>query len=76
DPHSEYAFNQLGVTYQSLRRYADADRAYATALGLSKNPVGEHMAQVFNVLMWKGDIAPMHTALAVLAPGSDAYVAN
>lgn len=76
DPHSEYAFNQLGVTYQSLRRYADADRAYATALGLSKNPVGEHMAQVFNVLMWKGDIAPMHTALAALAPGSDAYVAN
>ncbi len=76
DPHSEYAFNQLGVTYQSLRRYADADRAYATALGLSKNPVGEHMAQVFNVLMWKGDITPMHTALAALAPGSDAYVAN
>ncbi|MDR3447936.1 MULTISPECIES: winged helix-turn-helix domain-containing protein [unclassified Dyella] len=76
DPHSEYAYNQLGVTYQSMRRYAEADQAYAAAFALSKNPVGERMAQVFNELVWKGDPAPMHTALAALKPGSDAYAAN
>nr|WP_199038991.1 winged helix-turn-helix domain-containing protein [Dyella sp. ASV24] len=76
DPHSEYAFNQLGVTYQSMRRYAEADQAYAAAFALSKNPLGERMAQVFNELVWKGDPAPMRATLAALKPGSDVYAAN
>lgn len=76
DPHSEFAFNQLGVTYQSLRRYGDADKAFNAALAVSQNPTGEHMAQVFNELMWKGDVAPMRSALAELKPGSDTYAGN
>jgi len=76
DPHSEFAYNQLGVTYQSLRRYADADRAYATAMTLSQDPSGEQMAKVFNELMWKGDPAPFRAALATLKPGSDVYAGN
>jgi TolB-like protein/DNA-binding winged helix-turn-helix (wHTH) protein/Tfp pilus assembly protein PilF len=76
DPHSEFAFNQLGVTYQSMRRYADADQAYAAALALSRNPAGERVAQAFNKLMWKGDPTPLRTVLATLPPGSDAYAGN
>jgi TolB-like protein/DNA-binding winged helix-turn-helix (wHTH) protein/Flp pilus assembly protein TadD len=76
DPHSEFAFNQLGVTYQSMRRYGDADRAYGAALALSRNPMGERLAQVFNEMMWKGDPAPMRAELAKLTPGSDAYKGN
>ena len=76
DPHSEFAFNQLGVTYQSLRRYADADQAYAAAQAVSQNPIAERMARVFNELMWKGNPVPLRTALAALAPGSDAYAGN
>ncbi len=76
DPHSEFSFNQLGVTYQTMRRYADADRAYAAALAVSRNPVGERMARAFNELMWKGDPAPLRTVLASLTPGSDAYAGN
>ncbi len=76
DPHSEFAFNQLGVTYQSMRRYAEADQAYAAALAVSRNPVAERMARVFNELMWKGDPKPLRTALAALTPGSDAYAGN
>jgi len=76
DPHSEFAFNQLGVTYQSMRRYADADRAFGAALAVSHNPDGERMAQVFNELMWKGNLTPMRTMLAAIAPGSDAYAGN
>jgi tetratricopeptide (TPR) repeat protein len=76
DPHSEFAFNQLGVTYQSMRRYADAEQAYAAALALSRDPAGERVTLAFNTLMWKGDPAPLRTALAALAPGSDAYAGN
>ncbi|WP_130617624.1 winged helix-turn-helix domain-containing protein [Dyella amyloliquefaciens] len=76
DPHSEFAFNQLGVTYQSMHRYADADKAFAAALAVSQNATGERMAQDFNDLMWKGNVAPMRTALAGLTPGSDAYAGN
>lgn len=76
DPHSEFGFNQLAVTYQTMRRYADADQAYAAALAVSHNPVGENMARVFNVLMWKADPAPLRAALAALTPGTEAYAAN
>jgi serine/threonine-protein kinase len=76
DPHSEFAFNQLGVTYQSMRRYADADRAYTSALALSRNPAGARVTLAFNTMMWKGDVAPLRTALAALSPGSNAYAGN
>jgi serine/threonine-protein kinase len=76
DPHSEFAFNQLGVTYESMRRYADADQAYGAALAVSQNPAGERLARAFNQLTWKGDPTPMRTELAALTPGSDAYNGN
>ena len=76
DPHSEFAFNQLGVTYQSLRRYAEADQAYAAAMALSRNPAGGRVTLAFNQLMWKGDPAPLRAALAALKPGSDGYAGN
>ncbi|WP_254424390.1 winged helix-turn-helix domain-containing protein [Rhodanobacter sp. C05] len=76
DPHSEFAFNQLAVTYQSMHRYADADRAYVGAIAVSRDPAGNRVAQAFNQLMWKGDPAPMRAALAALAPGSEAYASN
>ncbi|MHA6204892.1 winged helix-turn-helix domain-containing protein [Dyella soli] len=76
EPHSEFAFGQLAVTYQSLRRYADADRAFAAALAVSRNPAGERASLAFNQLMWKADPAPLRTALAALAPGTDAYAGN
>ena len=76
DPHSEFAFNQLAVTYESMHRYADADLAYVGAIAVSRDPVGNRVAQAFNQLMWKGDPAPLRAALAALAPGSDAYISN
>ena len=76
DPHSEFAFNQLGVTYQSLRRYADAEQAYAAAMALSRSPAGGRVTLGFNQLMWKGDPVPLRTALAALKPGGDGYAGN
>ncbi|XRD81895.1 winged helix-turn-helix domain-containing protein [Dyella halodurans] len=76
DPHSEFAFNQLGVTYQSMRRYADADQAYAAALAVSRNPFAERMARAFNEVTWKGNPGPLRSELATLTPGSEAYAGN
>lgn len=76
DPHSEFAFNQLGVTYQSLRRYAEADKAYAAALGVTRSPAGARVTLAFNQLMWKGDVVPLRSALAALTSGSNAYAGN
>ncbi|WP_114238272.1 winged helix-turn-helix domain-containing protein [Dyella sp. C9] len=76
DPHSEFAFSQLGVTYESLHRYAEAEQAYAAAMAVSRNPAAERISLAFNRLMWKGDTEPLRSALAALAPGSDTYAGN
>lgn len=76
DPHSEFGFSQLGVTYQSLHRYAEAEQTFTSALAVSRNPDGERVSLAFNRLMWKGDPAPLRAALATLAPGSDTYAGN
>jgi TolB-like protein/DNA-binding winged helix-turn-helix (wHTH) protein/Flp pilus assembly protein TadD len=76
DPHSEFAFDQLAVTYESMHRYAEADAAYTGAIAVSRDPTGNRVAQAFNALMWKGDPTPLRAALATLVPGSDAYISN
>ncbi|WP_109126442.1 winged helix-turn-helix domain-containing protein [Dyella sp. C11] len=76
DPHSEFGFSQLAVTYQSMRRYAEADQAFGSAAAVSHNPAGERLSQAYNALVWKGDPAPLHAALADMVPGSAAYDGN
>lgn len=76
DPHSEFAFNQLAVTYESLRRYADADQAFASALALSRDADAERLGQAFSRLMWKGDPAPFRAALAKLPHNGDTSLGN
>ncbi len=76
DPHNALAFERLGGTYQSLRRYAEADQAFAAAVPLSSNPLDQRIEQAENEVFWKGDLAPLRTALAALPPGSDYYAAE
>jgi tetratricopeptide (TPR) repeat protein len=76
DPHSEFGFSQLAVTYQSMHRYADAEQAYKAALAVSRNPAGERVSLAFNEMLWKGDPTPIRTALAALTPGSSTYAGN
>jgi serine/threonine-protein kinase len=73
DPHNALAFGRLGDTYESLRRYAEADQAFAAAVPLSSNPLDQRILQAENEVFWKGDLAPLRTALAALPPGSDYY---
>jgi serine/threonine-protein kinase len=76
DPRSAFALDQLGLSYAALRRYADADRAFAQAEAVTADPADERVTHALNTVAWKGDVAPLRAALTALSPGSDAYASN
>jgi TolB-like protein len=76
DPRSSSAIDQLGLGYAELRRYAEADRAFAQAEEVTRDPADERVTRALSLVLWKGDLATMRTALGALEPGSDAYAGN
>lgn len=76
DPRSSFSLDQLGLGYALLRRYADADRAFAQAVEVTRDPVDERVTRADSTVAWNGDLAPLRAALAALEPGSDAFAGN
>ena len=76
DPRSSYGLDQLGLTYQMLRRYADADQAFSQSVAVAPDPSDERVTHGLNSALWKGDLEPLRAALQGLAPDSDAYAGN
>jgi TolB-like protein/Tfp pilus assembly protein PilF len=76
DPRSSYGLDQLGLTYQMLRRYADADQAFSQSVAVAPDPSDERVTHGLNSALWKGDLEPLRAALQALAPDSDAYAGN
>ena len=76
DPRSSSAIDQLGLGYSALRRYAEADRAFAQAEEVTRDPADERVTRALSAILWRGDLAPMRSALGALEPGSDAYAGN
>jgi TolB-like protein/Tfp pilus assembly protein PilF len=76
DPRSAFALDQLGFTYAALRQYEQADRAFAQAEVVTRDPADEQITHALNTVAWKGDVAALHAALKALTPGSDAYAGN
>ncbi len=76
DPRSSSALDQLGLGYAALRRYAEADRAFAQAEEVTRDPADERVTRAQSAVSWNGDLAPLRSALDALEPGSDAYGAN
>jgi tetratricopeptide (TPR) repeat protein len=76
DPRSSLAVDQLAVAFQSLRRYAEADQMFARAVTVTRDPTDEQITQAYNTVLWKGDLAPLRTALGSLTAGNDDYSAN
>jgi len=76
DPRSSFPLDQLGFTYQCLRRYAEADKAFGQSVAIAPDVTDERVTHTFNVVLWKGDPEPLHAALQALTPGSDAYAGN
>jgi tetratricopeptide (TPR) repeat protein len=73
DPRSPFPLDQLALAYGSLRRYAEADRAFGQAVALSPDPTEERVTHALNSVWWHGDLAPLRAALGELTPGSDGY---
>ncbi|HKK08771.1 MAG TPA: tetratricopeptide repeat protein, partial [Gemmatimonadota bacterium] len=73
DPRRSDILDQLALSYQSLRRYAEADTIYARAMALARDPTDDQVARAWNTFIWKGDLQPVRSALARLQPGSDRY---
>jgi TolB-like protein/tetratricopeptide (TPR) repeat protein len=76
DPRSNLLFDQLAYTYSCVRRYADADRAYAQATSVARDPIDERVTQAWNTVLWKADLGPLRSALGSVTPGSDDYAGN
>jgi serine/threonine-protein kinase len=76
DPRSSFPLDQLGLTYQALRRFPDADRAFSQSVAVAPDPADERVTLASNTVVWKGDLEPMRAALRALAPGSDPYAGN
>lgn len=76
DPRRPDFFVQLALTYQMLRRYADADAAYVSAVIGPRDPITVRLDLGENSILWKGDLGPLRTALSELKPGTEEYTAN
>ncbi len=76
DPRRSVSIDQLAVTYQALRRYAEADQLFARAVAVTQDPTDEQITQADNSVVWKGDLAPLRAALSSLTAGSDDYSGN
>jgi TolB-like protein len=76
DPRNSSPQFELGQTYAHLRRYAEADAAYAHAAELSTDPGLSQIRRAQNTFLWKGDLVPLRTTLAALPKDGDAFRAS
>jgi TolB-like protein/Tfp pilus assembly protein PilF len=70
DPRNVDAFQQIALTYENMRRYAEAITAFDRALSIVPNDIQTHVERARLYLCWKADIRPLHQTIdANLAQG-------
>ncbi|MDQ6765599.1 MAG: protein kinase [Verrucomicrobiota bacterium] len=63
NPRSVFTLNQLGLTYSSLRRYADQKSMVDRALAIEPNNLNFQFDRAAVELSWKADTRPLHQLL-------------
>jgi serine/threonine protein kinase len=63
DPRNVDIFEQIGLTYQNLRRYRDAIAAFDRALSIVPNDIETSVERARLYLCWKADIRPLHQTI-------------
>ncbi len=63
DPRSVHTLNQLGLSYSSLRRYADQKSMVDRALAIEPNNLNFQVERAAVELSWKADTRPLHQLL-------------
>ncbi len=66
DPRNFFILQQLALTYQSQRRYADEGRTYDRALTIVPADPNSRILRALVALDWRADIKPFQTMLATL----------
>ena len=75
DPRNFFTLQQIALSYQSLRRYAEAIAALDRALAIVPENAETRADRGLVYLLWKADTRPLHQAIdAILAQGPDAIV--
>jgi serine/threonine-protein kinase len=75
DPRNFFTLQQIALTYQSLRRYAEAIAALDRALAIVPDNAETRADRGLVYLFWKADTRPLHQTIdAILAEGPDAIV--
>ena len=75
DPRNFYTLQQIALSYQSLRRYAEAIAALDRALAIVPENAETRADRGLVYLLWKGDTRPLHQTIdAILAQGPGAIV--
>ena len=73
DPRNFFTLQQIAISYQFLRRYADAIAALDRALEIVPDNVETRANRGLFYLCWKGDTRPLRQTIdAILAQGSGA----
>jgi len=72
DPRNANVFYDLGgITYDFVRRYADAVRAYDQALSLAPDLHGAAVRRGWTFIRWQGDLGPLRKALDGVPENAD-----
>jgi len=66
DPRNFFILQQLALTYQSQRRYADEARTYDRALTIVPADPNSRMLRALVALDWRADLKPFQVTLATL----------
>src|SRR5213082_176232 len=73
DPRNFYTLQQIAISYQNLRRYAEAIAALDRALAIVPDNVETRANRGLFYMCWKADTRPLHQTIdAILAQGPGA----
>jgi serine/threonine protein kinase/Tfp pilus assembly protein PilF len=75
DPRNFYILQQIAISYENLRRYAEAIAALDRVLTIVPDNVETRANRELDYLYWKADTRPLHQTIdAILAQGPSAIV--
>ncbi len=76
DPRNFFILQQLALTYQSQRRYADEARTYDRALTIVPADPNTRILRALIALDWRADIKPFQATLATLVTENPSVAAD
>lgn len=76
DPRNHFILQQIGLSYQSLRRFADAEAAFARVAQLVPESAGARVTRAQMTLEWKADPGPLLVAVHSVIGGNPSAAAD